>query len=136
MRNFINKVEKRRAKIALEYVTSVLSLATLTTATFSILKNCHNSQTKNAFLHMLLILVTSISSFPSIINTMSRFYSPFSHSSIQLSSCIWRLPTLLHNGSCHTNNQKRNVDHNYLNNYRSVFIHCLIAKVLKILVLF
>ena len=62
---------------------------------------------------------------------MSRFYSPFSHRSIQLFSCIWHLPTLHQISSCRTYSQKRCLDHNDLNNYRPVSNLCFIAKILE-----
>ena len=40
------------------------------------------------------------------LNRMSRFYTPFSHWSIYLFSCIWNLPTMLQISSCHTYSQK------------------------------
>ena len=69
------------------------------------------------------------------LNRMSRFYSPFTHSSIQLFSCIWHLHTMLQISSCNTYSQKRCLDHNDLNNYRPVFHLCFIAKILGKLVL-
>ena len=69
------------------------------------------------------------------LSRMSRFYSPFSHWSIQLFSCNWHLPTMLQISSFHTYSQKRCLDQNDLNNYRPVSNLCFIANILEKLVL-
>ena len=50
-------------------------------------------------------------------------------------SCFWNLPTMLQISSCHTNSQKKCLDHNDLNNYGPVSNLCFIAKILEKLVL-
>ena len=63
IKHFTNKVEKLRANIASETVTSTLVTGT-TTASFLHLRKCHNQQSNNAFLILLLSHVNLIQSLP------------------------------------------------------------------------
>ena len=69
--HFNDKVEKVRANIASEPVTSTLSLVTVaTTAAFLHLKQRHNHESMNALLFLLLSHVTLISSIPNLIECL------------------------------------------------------------------
>ena len=78
------------------------------------LRKCHNQQSKITFLILLLSDVTMwpcdhVIMWSHPIKTpirMSRFDSPFFHTSIQLFSCIWHLPTMFQMNSYHINNQE------------------------------
>ena len=77
IRHFTNKVEKHRACIASEHVTSTLVTGT-TAATFSSFENVSQLTVKEC------ILISAprsceLDPIPSKLNRMSRFYSPISH---------------------------------------------------------
>ena len=65
------------------------------------------------------------------LSRMSRFYSPFSHWSIQLINCIWYHPTMLQISTCHTYSQKEASWLQWLKNYWPVSNLSLIAEILE-----
>ena len=134
IKHFTNKVEKLRANIASEHVTSTLATGT-TTASFSsfekvsqltVKEYIHNSAPKSGELHPIPSKLL-LECLDSIIHSLTDQFNS-SHSSGIYPRCLKSAlvtPTLI----------KRCLDHNDLNNYRPVSNQCFIAKILEKLVL-
>ena len=134
IKHFTNKVEKLRADIASEHVTSTLVTGT-TAATVSLFEKVSQLTVKECILNSApksceLDPIPSkllIECLDCILPTLTDLFSS------SLASEIF--PQFLQISYCHTYSQKKCLDHNDLNNYRPISNLCFIAKLLEKLVL-
>ena len=134
IKHFTNKVEKHKANIASEHVTSTIVTGT-TTATFSLLKKLSQSTVKECILSYA-TKSCGIDTIPSkLLIECLDFILPYLTDLFNSSLASGIFPQCFKSALVTPTLKKRCLDHNYLNNCQPVSNLCFIAKILEKLVL-